>query len=86
MTELENKVIELLEELSLTEITDISATLLDDLAFDSLRLVMILVSIEETFDIQLDESDMDPFALLTVADVIELVQKYKKSEEETEYA
>ena len=77
MTELENKVIELLEELSLTEITDISATLLDDLAFDSLRLVMILVSIEETFDIQLDESDMDPFALLTVADVIELVRKYK---------
>ena len=73
-----------MEELSLTKITDISATLLDDLAFDSLRLVMILVSIEETFDIQLDESDMDPFALLTVADVIELVQKYKKSEEETE--
>ena len=84
MTELKNKVVELLEELSLTEITDISATLLDDLAFDSLRLVMILVSIEETFDIQLDESDMDPFALLTVADVIELVQKYKKSQEETE--
>ena len=77
MTELENKVIELLEELSLTEITDISATLLDDLGFDSLRLVMILVSIEETFDIQLDESDMDPFALLTDADVIELVRKYK---------
>ena len=77
MTELENKVIELLEELSLTEITEISATLLDDLGFDSLRLVMILVSIEETFDIQLDESDMDPFALLTVADVIELVRKYK---------
>ena len=51
-------------------------TLLGDLQLDSLRLVMLLVTLEDTFAIELDESDMDPFALVTVQDVIDLAQKY----------
>ena len=71
------QVIEILEELCTEKITDTSVKLLDELSMDSLRMVMLLVMIEDTFEIELDESDMNPFALLTVKDVIDLVAKYK---------
>ena len=51
-------------------------TLLGDLHLDSLNMVILLVSIEEEFDIVLDESDMNPYDLITVKDVIDLVEKY----------
>ena len=76
MKNIEKEVIALLEDLCLSKITDTSQMLAEDLAMDSLRLVMLLVMIEETFDIELDESDMNPFVLITVADVAELVAKY----------
>lgn len=69
------QVLEILEELALTKPTP-EMTLLGDLQMDSLRLVMLLVTLEDTFGIELDESDMNPFALVTVQDVIALAQKY----------
>ena len=58
---------------------------LNDLSMDSLRMVMLLLMIEEVFAIELDESDMNPFALITVQDVIDLVSKYKgESEDRTD--
>ena len=33
--------------------------------------------IEDVFEIELEESDMNPFALITVEDIIALVAKYK---------
>ena len=69
------QVLEILEELALTKPTP-DMTLLGDLQMDSLRLVMLLVTLEDTFGIELDESDMNPFALVTVQDVIALAQKY----------
>ena len=80
------RVIELLEDICTAEINDTSKTLLGDLAMDSLRMVMLLVMIEENFEIELDESDMNPFLLITVEDVINLVLKYVSAEEETENA
>lgn len=47
-----------------------------DLALDSLEMVTLLVMLEEIFEITLDESDMNPFDLTTVADVVKLVEKY----------
>ena len=77
-------IIEILGDLCTEKITDTSAQLLSDLAMDSLKMVMLLVMIEEVFEIELDESDMNPFALLTVQHVIDLVSKYKlKKEDET---
>ena len=52
------------------------SSLQNDLALDSLAMVTLLIEIEETFDIQLDESDMNPFELNTVEDVIEMVKRY----------
>lgn len=84
MNELELQVIEVLEDLCLTEIMDTAKTLVDDLSLDSLRMVMLLLTIEETFGIELDESDMNPFLLITVEDVISLVRKYVTGEEGAE--
>ena len=82
MKETEKQVTELLEELCLTPVIDRSLTLVGDLALDSLRMVMLLVTLEDTFEIELDESDMNPFALVTVQDVVELAEKYVSAKED----
>lgn len=82
MKETEKQVMELLEELCLTPVTDRSLTLVGDLALDSLRMVMLLVTLEDTFEIELDESDMNPFALVTVQDVVALAEKYVSAKED----
>ena len=74
--EIKKQVIEIVEELSLMTIQDTDVTLTGDLSMDSLRMVMLLVTLEDTFEIELDESDMNPFSLITVQDVINLVMKY----------
>jgi acyl carrier protein len=74
---IKTQVIGILEDLCTEKITDTSLDLVGDLALDSLRMVMLLVMIEDVFEIELDESDMNPFKLRTVNDVINLVSKYK---------
>ena len=74
---IKDKVLEILEDLCTEIISDTSATLQGDLSLDSLNMVMLLVMIEEVFEIELEESDMNPFALITVNDIITLVAKYK---------
>lgn len=86
MKAIENKVLDILENLCLTKIRDQSQTLTSDLAMDSLRLVTLLVTLEDTFEIELDESDMNPFLLVTVKDVIELASKYVHDQGGTENA
>lgn len=49
----------------------------EDLGIDSLRIVELIVEIEETLDIEFEESDLDPSRLITVEDLISLVEKYK---------
>lgn len=74
--EIEEKVKEILFELSGEEITDNSLTLQEDLALDSLLMVTLLIEIEDAFSIELDESDMNPFDLNTVQSVIDMVSRY----------
>ena len=74
---IKDKVIEILENMCTESVCDTSATLLGDLSLDSLNMVMLLVMIEDTFEIELDESDMNPFDLVTVEDIITLVAKYR---------
>ena len=82
MKELKNQLFEVIEDLCLIPVQSGEQTLMDDLNFDSLRLVMLLVTLEDTFEIELDESDMNPFALVTVNDVIALVEKYVATDTE----
>ena len=74
--EIQKQVFEIVEELCLMPVQDTSVTLTVDLSLDSLRMVMLLVTLEDTFEIELDESDMNPFSLITVQDVVNLVMKY----------
>lgn len=48
----------------------------DDLGMDSLSMVELLVEIEETFQIQLEESDLNPSEFEKVLDIYKLVEKY----------
>lgn len=48
----------------------------EDLGFDSLRMVELIVALEEEFGIQFCEDDLDPAQLLTVEDLYVLTEKY----------
>ena len=76
MNEIELAVIEILENMGTDKIDDFSLKLTDDLGLDSLKMVTLLILLEDTFYIELDESDMNPFDLITVKDVIDLATKY----------
>lgn len=66
----------ILSELSGEERIENDSSLQDDLMLDSLAMVTLLINIEEAFNIELDESDMNPFDLNTVQSLIALVEKY----------
>lgn len=72
----DKKVCEILRKLSGVEVIDKEDSLVEDLCLDSLNMVVLLLEIEETFDIELDESDMNPLDLISVSDVVSLVEKY----------
>ena len=74
--ELQKRVFELLEEITQVEKISVYDELAADLGLDSLGMITLLVALEDTFNIELDESDMDPLALQTVDDIVQLVEKY----------
>lgn len=73
---IKEKVYEILKNLSCMETVQDSDRLQDDLILDSLAMVTLLLEIEDVFNIELNESDMNPFDLITVEDVIHLAEKY----------
>lgn len=73
---IEDRVKDILAELSGDEVIDNDAMLQGDLALDSLLMVTLLLEIEEVFSIELDETDMNPYDLTTVQSVIDMVAKY----------
>ena len=77
-----DKVTAVLCELSGNENIEPDHNLQNDLGLDSLQMVTLLVMLEDTFEIVLDEADMNPFDLNTVADVINMVRKYRGYENE----
>lgn len=70
------KVAEILKSMSGEAEVSSEDSLENDLALDSLALVNLLLDIESEFNIELNESDLNPFDLITVGDVVELVRKY----------
>ena len=55
------------------------ASLRDDLGIDSLRLVELIIALEDEFSVEFDESDLDPAALQTVDDITCLVGRYQEA-------
>ena len=73
--EIFDKVCVILSELSGMETICLEQELQSDLGLDSLQMVTLLMMLEENFQITLDESDMNPFDLVAVQDVVNLVGK-----------
>ena len=78
----EQRVVGILEDLSGNTDIKESDRLFEELALDSLNMVTLLLIIEDEFNIALNESDMNPFDMKTVADVITLVNKYTGTKNE----
>lgn len=70
------QVIEIVKKLSGAKTVTLEHSLQSDLAIDSLNMVTLLLELEDHFQIELKESDMNPFDLTTVASVVELVKRY----------
>lgn len=74
--DVKENVIEILKELSgMDEVAEDSA-LQGDLGLDSLCMVTLLLELEDAFAIELDESDMNPYDLISAGDVIALAERY----------
>ena len=72
----------ILSELSDMNNISLEHQLQGDLALDSIQMVTLLIMIEDCFVIFLDETDMNPFELNTVYDVVKLVEKYMGGEKD----
>ena len=77
-----DKVIKIIAELSGNEQICPEDSIQNDIGLDSFSMVAMLIKLEEDFDIELKESDMDPFDLSTVSDVIILAERYIGGEHE----
>ena len=78
--DIENKVIEIIAELAVLEVEDVSLdSNLDSLGIDSLGLIESIFAIEETFDIQIPFNANDPqnseFDISSVATIIAGIQE-----------
>ena len=82
--EIFDKVCALLSELSGIETICLEHELQSDLGLDSLQMVTLLMMLEDNFQITLDESDMNPFDLVNVWQVVDLVEKYADGENNEE--
>lgn len=79
---IKEKVYEILRDLSgLDEISDVDLLQMD-LGLDSLNMVTLLIELEDCFNIEFEESDMNPFALKKVEDIVELIEKYLEVDNE----
>lgn len=76
MDNTKNIVNSILTEKRFTETITSEMDLKGDLGFDSLSLVELIVDLEERFDIEIDESDLNPATLETVGQIYSLVEKY----------
>ena len=80
--DVQERVFNIIRELSGVENVNLDSSLQGEIYLDSLSMVTLLIMVEDGFNIVLDESDMNPFDLITVNDVVALVTKYIGDENE----
>lgn len=74
--DIQNKVIDIIKTLSGAENIFMEDFLQENVGLDSFGTINLLLALEDEFQIEFDESDMDSFSLKTVSDIYELVKKY----------
>ena len=74
------KLKEIIADVLNVEVNDITedTTFVDDLGADSLDIFQIIMGIEETFDIEIDNDDAEQIS--TVGDAVEQIQKKNANE------
>ena len=75
------KISEILSELTGIDSINTKDSLQEDLGLNSIQMVTLLIMIEDTFGIFLNEEDMNPYDLVYVYQVIDMVKKYIKGDE-----
>ena len=73
---IKEKVFTILQDLSGAQDIEEKSSLQEELALDSLALVFLLVELEDSLEVEFDESDMNPLELVTAGDVLRLAEKY----------
>lgn len=56
--------------------------LIEDLGFDSLKIIELIVAIEGIYSIEIYETDLDPNDFNTVEDLYKLIRKYTNKKED----
>lgn len=78
------KISEILSELTGIDTINTDDALQEDLGLNSIQMVTLLIMVEENFGIFLDESDMNPYDLVYVYQVVDMVKKYIKGDSDEE--
>ena len=76
MINVKEGVFKILSDLSGVSVNEAQMRLVEDIGLDSLMLVTMLIEIEEEFNIELNESDMNPYDFITAGDVIAMTERY----------
>ena len=73
----EKKINDILMEIAFLEKPPLfDADLKENLGIDSLKKVELIVELEDSFNISIDENDLDPQNIKTVRDIHNLINKY----------
>jgi len=76
-------IIETISSISFTSAEEINGDdLLVSIGIDSLKMVELIVALEDTFNITFDDSELDPGVLNKVDDIVKLTQKYLDNQED----
>ncbi len=76
------EIVSVITSMSIISESEISPS--DDLlslGIDSLKMVELMIALEDTFRITFDDSELDPSTLKKVSDIIDLTEKYISVEE-----
>ena len=79
MTKIETRIGKVLQRHTWCNEPKAEQRLKEDLGIDSLRLVEVLVALEEEFGVILEEGDLDPEAITKVGDLYALMAKYREA-------
>ncbi len=76
MVEIGDRVIEIVNGLSVVGTISGTEDKLIELGIDSLKKVELMIGLEDEFAIQFDDSDLNPANFSTIQDLINLLKKY----------
>ncbi|HBR32184.1 MAG TPA: acyl carrier protein [Clostridiales bacterium] len=73
---IEKKINDILMEVAFMDEVLPNADLKDDLGIDSLRIIELIIALEDEFEITLLENDLNPDKIRVVKDLYDLISKY----------